>query len=194
MVIILNGSPNVDGNCGFISLKAKQIIEKNGLEAKIINVVEVLKDMEFPFCTACGSPCPQVCESKSKKLKEALDILRESKGLIMVSPVYFGSLTGELKAFMDLARHLRNEKIFYNGVGAAVSVGATKYGGQETTVKTMHDIMLIQGMIVVGNSFSENMGHQGTCFHKPAKDDEVGIESLTRTCNRVAELVEKLNK
>lgn len=191
IIAIINGSPSNENNSGFLAKESKRIIEKIGGTAKIINVIEALNDLDSPFCTACTNPCQQVCESQSEILKNNFNILREAKAILMISPVYFGTVTGELKAFWDLTRHLRNEKALYNTIGGAVSIGASKYGGQETTIKTMHDMMLVQGMIIVGNSFDDNMAHQGACLRKPAESDEEGLKSLDRICNRLVEISNK---
>ncbi|BDU49502.1 flavodoxin family protein [Haliovirga abyssi] len=188
-IAIINGSPRSDENSGFIAKKANEYLEKLGAESSIINVNEVLKDLEFPFCTACTTPCIQKCENNSPKLKEAFDILRESQGVIMISPVYFGTVTGQLKAFWDLGRHLRNEKALYKKPGIAVAVGASRFGGQETTVRTMIDMMLIQGMSVTGDGFDDNLGHQGVCFQKKSSDDLEGVKSLERGTKRLLEIL-----
>lgn len=190
MFVLLNGSPKKNGESIFIAEKAKEYFEMKNKELEIIDVTKILKSLEFPFCTDCGKPCPQICEKKSEKLKKSFDIIRNCKGLIILSPVYFGTVSGEIKAFWDIMRHLRNERALYNKVGAAISVGASRYGGQETTVRTLQDMMFIQGMLVLGNSDENGMGHQGVCFQKPVNEDLDGINSLERVCNRVIEISE----
>ena len=191
MIVLLNGSPIEDGNSAFICNKAKEFIEECGEKVETINVMPVLNGQKTPFCIVCGTPCPKVCESKNVLLKEALDKLRSCQGLIVVSPVYFGAVTGQLKAFWDLTRPLRGEKALYNKVGAAVSVGASRFGGQESTIRNIQDMMLIQGMTVVGSSFEDGIGHYGAGFQKPAENDESGIVSLKKVCKRVADSLKK---
>ena len=191
MIVLLNGSPIENGNSAFICSKAKEFIEESGEKVEIINVVPILKAQETPFCVVCGTPCPKVCESKNLQLKEALDKLRKCNGVIAVSPVYFGAVTGQLKAFWDLTRPLRGEKALYNKTGAAVSVGASRFGGQESTIRNIQDMMLIQGMTVVGSSFEDGIGHYGAGFQKPAENDESGIASLKKICKRVVDLGNK---
>ena len=191
MIAIINGSPNSEkGNCGAIVKKIEEIMAEQGASCKIINSVEVLKTMKFPFCTACMTPCEAVC-SKGTALENAFDIVREAEGVIMISPVYFGSISGELKALWDLFRYLRREKAFYNKFGAAVSVGATKFGGQETALRTMHEMMMVQGMLIAGDAYGENMGHFGAAFVRPAVNDSEGIKSLERTVMRMIEITKK---
>jgi len=191
MIVILNGSPIEDGNSGFVCRSAEKAINECGQEAEIIYVTEILKEMDMPFCTACTTPCAMLCELKYPKLKEALDKLRKCSGVVAVSPVYFGTVTGEVKAFWDLTRHLRIEKTLYNKVGGAVAIGASRFGGQETTIRSIHDIMLIHGMTIVGGSCDEAIGHYGAAFQKPAENDEEGLKSLIRLCKRVCKLSAK---
>lgn len=191
MIVIINGSPNTEtGNCAEIIRRAGDVLKNKETEYIIINAVEVLKSMAFPFCTACMTPCQAVC-SKGTKLETAFDAVRKAKGIILVSPVYFGTVSAELKAIWDLFRYLRREKAFYNKFGAGIAVGATKFGGQETTIRTMHEMMLVQGMIIAGDGYGENMGHFGATLIRPAAEDAEGLKSLERTVMRMIELTTK---
>lgn len=188
MLVIINGSPNTEnGNCAYIAEKAAEIAKENNREYKIINATEILRSMKFPFCTACSTPCKMVC-GIGTKLETAQQDIRESTALLMISPVYFGSVSAELKAFWDLLRGLRREKALYNKPGAGASVGASIFGGQETTIRTMHDMMLVQGMTIVGDGFGDNMGHYGAAMLRPAAQDGEGNKCLERTVLRLLEL------
>lgn len=56
---------------------------------------------------------------------------------------------------------------------AAVSVGASKYGGQETTINAIQDCLFISGMTVFGSGWFETDGGQmGVGAHRPAETDE----------------------
>ncbi|SJZ71212.1 hypothetical protein SAMN02745118_01613 [Selenihalanaerobacter shriftii] len=72
-----------------------------------------------------------------------------------------------------MTRSLRGEKSLLNTVGGALSVGAGRFGGQETTLKAIHDMMLVQGVIVVGDGDSESdAGHQGAAGQMKSAEDE----------------------
>ena len=55
---------------------------------------------------------------------------------------------------------------------AAVTVGASKYGGQERTLEAIHSCALVLGMTVVGNSSELSNGHFGISAQRPAESDE----------------------
>lgn len=57
--------------------------------------------------------------------------IEEADAVIFGSPVYFGSMTAQLKAFFDKTRDVRGRRAWVGIPAAAVSVGASKYGGQE---------------------------------------------------------------
>ncbi|MDD3879844.1 MAG: flavodoxin family protein, partial [Syntrophomonas sp.] len=49
-------------------------------------------------------------------------------------------------------------------------------GGQETTLRAIQDMMLVQGMIVVGDGFHEDdCGHMGGAGQRPANEDDNAI-------------------
>lgn len=172
LIVGLNGSPNKNGNTKYLLNLVLDNLKQMGAETSIIEIPEVLKSAKHSFCTVCSNPCSGVCY-KDTALDEAFELMRKADGLLFGSPSYFGTVTGQMKAFFDKTRKLRGEKAFYNKVAAGVTVGASKYGGQETTLKALHDIMLVQGMTIVGDGyFEDDCGHHGVCAHRPAENDD----------------------
>ena len=105
-------------------------------------------------------------------------------GIIAGSPVYFGSMAAELKKFFDESTSVRKKMI--NKVGAAFATGAHRTGGKETTLMSIIQAMLIEGLIVLGDPF-ETGGHYGA-----AGSDEIGLKegkALGKTVAEVAELL-----
>ncbi len=188
LIAAINGSPNPDGNTALLLREALSVAGELGAETRLINVTEVLDDLDKPFCDACSSPCAAAC-SEGNRLGEALALLRQVDGLIVGSPVYFGTLTGQLAAFWDKTRTLRHDKALLNVVGGAVTVAQGRFGGQETTLKAIHDLMLVQGMIIVGDGHREfDCGHQGACAQRPSKDDANAIDRTRILARRIVEV------
>lgn len=188
LIVGINGSPNQDGNTVFLLKEALAAAEKAGAEAKLLHVMDALKDIDSPFCELCSSPCEGVCAG-GNKLGEAFALLKQADGLIIGSPVYFGTVSSQLKAFWDKTRALRKEKSLLNVVGGAVTVAGARFGGQETTLRAIHDMMLVQGMIIVGDGLIDyDCGHQGACAHRPAQNDENGIKRTRILAQRVVEV------
>ncbi len=180
-ILAINGSPDKDGNTAFL---LKEILKHcKGCETEIINVSEVINAAKVPFCVSCSSPCNKSCY-KETLLEEAFDKVKRADFVIFGSPVYFGSMSAQLKAFFDKTRAIRGEKAWLSKPMAAVSVGATKYGGQERTIDHIHSCGLVLGMNIIGNGSEISMGHFGVSAHRPSNEDEYAIkqcESLAKT-------------
>jgi len=110
-----------------------------------------------------------------------------SDGIIAGSPVYYGTMAAELKAVFDKFVGLRNR--MENKVGAAFATSGHHSGGKETTLISIIQAMLINGMIVVGDPLDAG-GHYGVaCAGAP---DERTRRDAAKLGRRVALLVKKL--
>lgn len=106
-------------------------------------------------------------------------------GIIAGSPVYFGMMAAELKKFFDESVTVRKKMV--NKVGAAFVTGAHRTGGKETTLISILQAMLIEGLVVVGDPL-ETGGHYGA-----AGSDETGLKEGRALGKRVAELADMLH-
>ncbi len=110
-------------------------------------------------------------------------------GLIVGSPVYFGTMAAQLKQILDDYVGLR--KKMENKLGAAFTTSGDPSGGKETTMMSIIQALLIYGMIIVGDPLSAT-GHYGTaCVGAP---DASTQENGRKLGMRVAELVKQLNR
>jgi len=188
LVIALNGSPKKDGNTAHLLELALETAGEEGAETELIHVQEVLATQKFPYCRACASPCPAACY-RGTALEQAYQRLRVADALILGSPVYFGTVSAQMKGFWDKSRRLRSEKALLNTVGAAVSSGAARFGGQETTLKALYDMLLVQGMILVGDGHhTADAGHHGACAQQPSCSDSYARERVKILTRRVVEV------
>jgi NAD(P)H dehydrogenase (quinone) len=124
-------------------------------------------------------------------LKPVLEVTKEdfltSDGIIAGSPVYFGTMAAELKEVFDKFVGIRGK--MGDKVGAAFATAGDPSGGKETTIISILQAMLINGMIIVGDPLDAT-GHYGTsCVGAPDKKTELNAKKLGK---RVAELVKKL--
>lgn len=115
------------------------------------------------------------------------DDFLNSQGIIAGSPVYFGTMAAELKSVFDKFVGLRNK--MGGKVGAAFATSGDASGGKETTLLSILQAMLINGMIVVGDPLDAT-GHYGvSCVGAPDATTQANAAKLGK---RVAELVLKL--
>lgn len=171
LLVAINGSPRKDGNTAHVLKAVLEEAGTLGVQTAFIQASGGIKAAKIPYCAHCSTPCKGVCY-EGTALAVMLDLLRGADGVIIGSPVYFGTVAAPLKAFWDKTRRLRKEFALLNVVGGAVAVGGSRFGGQETTIRALHDMMLTQGMTLVGDGhMSGDAGHSGACAQQPAKDD-----------------------
>lgn len=195
LLLGLNGSPNKKGNTKFLLERILNKAKSLGVETSMMDLGELFDSLNNSFCVACSNPCQALCY-KGTKIEEAFELMKKADGFVFGSPVYFGTVSAQMKAFFDKSRKLRTEKAFYNKVAAGVTVAASKHGGQETTIKALHDIMLVHGMIIVGDGYIEDdCGHHGVCAQLSSEKDEVAInraeilsKRLIEVCNATSSL------
>jgi NAD(P)H dehydrogenase (quinone) len=110
-------------------------------------------------------------------------------GLVVGSPVYFGTMAAQLKLVLDEFVGVR--KKMENKVGAVFATAGDASGGKETTMMSIIQALLIYGMIIVGDPMSAT-GHYGTaCVGAP---DATTRENGQRLGRRVAALVKQLRR
>jgi len=114
------------------------------------------------------------------------DDLLAYDGIIMGSPVYFGSMAGELKTLIDLS--VKHYGKFNGKVGGAFASCGALGGGIETTVMDIIKAMLIHGMVVVGDTSCAFLG----AVSVGAPDEERDQKDCAGLGRRVAELTKRL--
>lgn len=180
-ILALNGSPSKDGNTAYL---LREILSHcDGAESEIINIPEVIASAKWPFCISCSNPCDKKCYSGTR-LEEVFDKVTKADFVIFGSPVYFGSMTAQLKAFFDKTRAVRGEKLWLGKPMCAVSVGASLFGGEERTIEHIQSCAMVLGMTVVGNGSEIGMGHFGVSACRPAENDKNAVkqcESMAKT-------------
>jgi NAD(P)H dehydrogenase (quinone) len=106
-------------------------------------------------------------------------------GLIVGSPTYYGSMAYQIKKFFD-------DSVNFHGrlagkVGGAFSSSANIGGGNETTITSILNAMMIHGMIVQGTETGDHFGP--VSIGKPDARVKEQCRSLGR---RVAALLKTL--
>ena len=183
-IVGLNGSHNPAGNTAFLLNTVLGHCREAGAETELISVHDAILDCKHPFCVSCASPCPKVCY-RGTKLEEAFEKVTKADFVLFGSPVYFGSMTAQLKAFFDKTRAVRAEKAWLGKPMAAAAVGASKYGGQEHTIEHIQACAFVSGMTVVGNSSGLSMGHFGLAAQKPAEEDAYALREAKSLADRI---------
>ena len=113
--------------------------------------------------------------------------LKAADGIIMGSPTYYGQMAAEIKQIFDRSTDVRGQ--LENKVGAAFTSSGSYEGGNQTTLLSILQAMLIHSMIVVGAPMASG-GHYGViAVGGPNKN---ALEACKQVGARVANLAKKL--
>lgn len=101
-VVAINGSPRKKWNTTTLIEKALEGAESEGAETELIH----LYDLNFKGCNSCFLCKTIGSESYGKcavvdELAPVLKKVEEADALILGSPIYFGTVTGEMRSFME---------------------------------------------------------------------------------------------
>ena len=145
-VLMINGSPRINGNTTIALNEMLKVFEKEGVEAEVVQI----GNKDIRGCIACGS-----CFEKGKCVFD--DVVNElapkfeaADGLVVATPVYYASANATLIAGLD--------RLFYSThfdktmkVGASVAVA--RRGGCSATFDELNKYFTICGMPVASSQY-----------------------------------------
>lgn len=144
-VVTINGSPRKRGNVDAMLRAAEEELAGQGMEVERIS----LSEHTVKPCEACD-----VCSEDAWKCPLDDDVLPLFRKLVVAdaivvgSPVYFGGVTAQLKALIDRSAILYQKSELKDKIGAAISCGGGKHGGQEMTVNQIITFFLMHEMVI----------------------------------------------
>lgn len=80
--------------------------------------------------------------------------LADADGIFFGTPTRFGNMCGQMKQFLDATGALWAKGALAGKPGGVFTSSATQHGGQESTILSMHIVLLHHGMVVVGLPYS----------------------------------------
>lgn len=111
--------------------------------------------------------------------------LLAADGIILGSYTSYGVADGEVKTMIDRSVSVHGK--LQGKVGGAFASSGALGGGNETTVLSILQMLLVHGMIIPGDSDSPHFG--AVAIEEPAEDN---LKDCERLGKRVATLVKKL--
>ncbi len=149
-------------------------------------------------CTACGVCKKGLICGWDDDFSELIPMLADPdvKGIVIGTPVYFGGMTAQCKAFIDrCVMFRRNGWLFRDKIGGVLTVGGVRNGGQELTLQSVRAAMLCHDMICV--SEGRDSAHFGAALFSGGEGgieaDKIGMETAHNLGRRVAELAVRLH-
>ena len=173
--LLINGSPNAKG-CTYTALEeVARGLRDNGVEAEIFHIGR--KPIEgCRACKSCYKTGRCVIDDDVNTLRDRAD---EFDSMVVGSPVYYASASGQVTAFMD--------RLFYSGMGKRMcgkpgaAVVSCRRGGASAAFDQLNKYFTICGMPIVSSNYW-NQIHGNT--PEEAKQDLEGMQTMyTLGCN-----------
>ncbi len=183
-VLLINGSPRKK-SCTRVALdEVAKGLEASGVESKIVSIGPAA----IRGCIACNK-CVETgyCIFKDDPINEWIDLLRESDGLIIGSPVYYAAPNPSLCAALD--------RIFYYKSGAyafkpGASVVSCRRAGSTAALDCLNKFFTFAQMPIVSSQYW-NMVH-GNTPEEVASDLE-GLQTMRMLGRNMAWLLKCLD-
>lgn len=181
-VLVINGSPNKNGCTGTALEDVVKTLNSEGIETEEIHV----GNKDIRGCIACNR-CVELGKCVFDDLvNEVAPKLQGADGLIIGSPVYWGSPNGTLLAFMD--------RLFYSTsfskhmkVGAAVV--SCRRGGNTASFDVLNKYFTITGMPIASSTYW-NQVHGFTA--EDVKKDLEGLQTMRNLGRNMAFLIKAI--
>ena len=181
-VLLVNGSPHSNGCTATALNEMIKIFEDEGIETKLIHV----GNKNIRGCISCNS-----CSQKGRcvfddMVNETAAEFESADGLIVGSPVYYGSPNGTLLSFLD--------RLFYSTpfskqmkVGAAVV--SCRLGGNTASFDVLNKYFTISGMPVASGTYWNQV--HGFTSEDVLKDKE-GLQTMRNLARNMAFLIKSI--
>ena len=167
-VILLNGSPHAHGCTATALLEMIKVFEAEGIETELIQV----GTKNIRGCIACGT-----CEKNGKcvfddLVNEVAPKFEAADGLVIGSPVYYGSPNGSLLSFLD---RLFYSTSFSKHMKVGASVVSCRRGGNSASFDVLNKYFTISSMPVASSTYW-NQVHGFTA--EDVKKDLEGLQTM----------------
>lgn len=185
-VIGICGSPRMRGNTEYLLNEALETLKSEGVEVELIRLAEKL----VKPCEACEA-CKAFLDCQiADDFQEIFEKMEAADGILVGSPVYFGSATPQMMALLDRAGYvaLMKGRSLERKVGASIAVA--RRAGANFTFAQLNYFFFINGMIVPGSTYW-NVGY-GRELEEVKKDEEA-LRTVRNLAVNMAWLLKKIH-
>lgn len=181
-VLMLNGSPRVNGNTAIALHEMEQIFQQNDIETEILHI----GNKDIRGCVACRS-----CEKTGKCVFDDLvnktaPKLKACDGLVVGSPVYYASANATLVAFLT---RLFYSTHFDKTMKVGTAVVAARRGGLSATFDELNKFFTICGMPVASSQYWNSI--HGRAAGEAAQDAE-GLQTMRTLARNMTFLMKSI--
>lgn len=181
-VLMLNGSPKVNGNTAIALQEMEKVFKAEGVETEMIHV----GNKAVRGCIGCGK-CAEAGKCVFEDVvNEAAPKFEACDGLVVGSPVYYASANATLVAFLTrLFYSTRFDKTMK--VGAAVV--AARRGGLSATFDELNKFFTISGMPVASSQYWNSIHGK---LPGEASQDAEGLQIMRTLARNMAFLMKSI--
>lgn len=181
-VLLLNGSPRLNGNTEIALKEIATTLEKEGIETELIQV----GNKAIRGCMACGG-CRKIGECVfDDGVNEIVEKFANADGLIVGSPVYYASANATLVAVLDRVFQSAN---FDKTMKVGASVAVARRGGTTATFDQLNKYFTISGMPIASGQYWN--GVHGTAVGEAVYDEE-GLQQMRTLAKNTAFLIKSI--
>jgi len=149
-VLMINGSPRENGNIALAFNEMERVFQENGVETENI----LLGKKAVRGCVAC-----ETCRKNGKCVfddivNELAEKFREADGLVIGSPVYYGSANGTL---MSALQRLFYSTSFDKSLKVGASVVSARRSGCTATFDELNKFFTLSNMPVATSQYWNNI-------------------------------------
>lgn len=167
-VLMINGSPHTEGNTALALKEMEGIFKNEGIETVTLQV----GSQAVRGCVAC-SACSKLGKCAfDDVVNEAAQLLADSDGIVVASPVYYASANGTLISFLD--------RLFYSSkcdkrMKVAASIAVARRGGCSATYDELNKYFTINNMPIAPSQYWNSVHGR---FPGEAVKDEEGMQTM----------------
>ena len=145
-VLILNGSPRVNGNTSIAIREMENVFRNSGVEVTTIQI----GNKDIRGCIACNQ-CSKIGKCVFDDIvNELAPLFEAADGLVIASPVYYASANATLIACLD---RLFYSTSFDKTMKVGASVVCARRGGCSATFDELNKYFTISGMPVASSQY-----------------------------------------
>ena len=140
------GSPRKGGNTEIMMREALREAHEAGCETEMF----CMSEKQVAPCDACGGCVETGSCVVQDDMQELYSMLDRADGIIIGTPVYFGSVSAQAKAIMDRMFSLLQHRALKGKVAGSLVV--TRRVGAIQTQSLLYNFCVAQGMVLAGGA------------------------------------------
>ncbi len=182
-VLMINGSPRINGNTSIALKEMEQIFLKEGIESEIVQI----GNKDIRGCIACAS-----CKERGRcvfddEINQLAPKFEAADGLVIASPVYYASANATLSACLD---RLFYSTPFDKSMKVGASVAVARRGGCSATFDELNKYFTISGMPVASSQYWNSVHGRGA---GEAAQDAEGLQTMRVLARNMSFLMKSIS-